>query len=519
MKKLLYTFLLSLFCVYFSVAQNGNGYINPMAHEVILSGGFAELRSSHFHSGLDYKTEQVINKPVMSIADGYVSRVGVSGSGYGNALYVTHPSTGETSLYAHLESFNPLIDSITKAYQYKNQVFACNIYLNPEDAPVKQGEIIAYSGNTGGSGGPHLHFEIRNTETGNYIDPLIYKMGVSDNVKPRMSTLKIYPQKSAGSLNNSASAKKFAVTTNNGVARFTNPTTIKAWGKIGLGIRAYDYADKADNTLGVKDIQLKVDDIEIFRYVNETFHPDESRYVLSFIDFEEQRRNKNYIMRCFVDEGNLMNVFPVLIDQGIITIDEERDYNINFKLTDAYGNFSTFAFVITGEKMDFEQPARCGIKMPFGEANIFETSNISVSIPKNSLYADICFDYETSPSDTFYSNYHQIHSEFVPLHNRIDVGIKTTKSFADSTKLYAALVNVQDINQSVYVGKYEDNTFTFKTRDFGRYVIKVDTIPPKITPVNISNFATNPNLIFRITDELTGIDSFNGYIGDKWVLF
>jgi len=157
--------------------------------------------------------------------------------------------------------------------------------------------------------------------------------------------------------------------------------------------------------------------------------------------------------------------------------------------------------------------------MPFGDANIFETSNISVSIPKNSLYTDICFQYERTESDTFFSDFHQIHCEFTPLHRWIDVGIKTTKPFRDSSKLYAARVNSRGVNQNVHVGKYEDGFFTFRTRDFGRYVIKVDTIPPRITPVNISNFGRNPRLIFTITDTLTGIDSFNGFINGEWVLF
>lgn len=221
-------------------------------------------------------------------------------------------------------------------------------------------------------------------------------------------------------------------------------------------------------------------------------------------------------MRCFVEKGNFLRTYEDVVDQGFISINEERDYQIKFTVTDSYGNQSVFPFTIKGEKAEIPQNNTCTINMPFNTINMFETENIKVIIPKNTLYRDICFDYLLTPSDNYYSDYHQIHSEYVPLHSWCDVSIKVTKQPKDSSKLYAAKLTG---GSCAYTGKYENKIFSFQTRDFGKYIIKADTIAPKITPLNISNFAASPYLSFSISDGQTGIDTYNAYIDDKWVLF
>ena len=505
----------------FLQAQNGNAYINPMKHQALQSGNFGELRTNHFHTGLDYKTEQVENKPVVSVADGYVSRVSVSPLGYGKLLFIAHPHSGETSIYAHLNAFSPKIDSLVREHQYKNRTFSVDICFAPNSLPVKQGELVAFSGNTGSSGGPHLHFELRDTESEDYINPALYKMGITDNVPPKFFTLKIYPQKNEGALNGTQTAKKYPLTTNaQGVARFTNPTEITAWGKIGLGIKAHDYANGAANKLGINVISLEVDGVEIFRYRNNRIKQSENRYSNSFIDYEEYKRTGEFVMRSFVEKGNLASFYENVVNRGFLNIKEERNYNVKYTISDTYGNKSSFSFTIKGVKTTLAQTVEsCGIRMPFDVENRFETENLRVVIPQNTLYDDLCFDYKTEPAEKAFSDYHQIHSDNVPLHQFIDISIKLNdKQIRDSSKLYALRTDAKQRTQP-YVGKLENGFYIFKARDFGKFVIKADTIAPKITPVNFANFAKMPYISLKITDYITGISSFDGYIDGKWILF
>jgi len=517
-KYLLFTAFLFISSVFLQ-AQNGNNYINPMKHQVLQNGNFGELRANHFHTGLDYKTENVENKLVVSIADGYLSRVSVSPSGYGKMIFITHP-TGETSVYAHLNAFTPQIDSIVKAYQYKNRTFSVDIRFTPDDSiSVKQGEFIALSGNTGGSRGPHLHFELRDAETEDFINPAQKMHNITDNVPPKFVTLKIYPQKNAV-LNGKKTAKKYPLTSNGSTARFTNPAEITAWGKTGLGIKAYDYANGTSNTLAINAISLEVDGKEIFCYRNNRIKQSENRYINSFIDYEEYKRTGDFIMRSFVEKGNLANFYENVVNQGFININEERNYNVKYTISDAYDNQSVFSFKIKGVKTDIAQTTEnCGIPMPFDVENRFETENLRVVIPENTLYDDICFDYKSEASEKFFSEHHQIHNDNVPLHQLIDVAIKLNdKQLRDTSKLYVLRTDAKQRTQQ-YVGKLENGFYCFKTRDFGKFVIKADSIAPKITPINFANFAKMPYISLKINDFATGIGSFNGYIDGKWVLF
>ena len=155
-----------LFFISVSMAQNSypqDYFQSPLEIPLILSGTFAELRSNHFHSGLDIKTQQQSGLKVMAAASGFVSRIKVSHFGYGKALYITHPN-GYTTVYAHLQNFNPEIDAYIKHRQYKNESYEIELFPKAGELLVNNGDIVAYSGNTGGSGGPHLHFEIRNKQ-------------------------------------------------------------------------------------------------------------------------------------------------------------------------------------------------------------------------------------------------------------------------------------------------------------------------------------------------------------------
>ncbi|MFR9165304.1 MAG: M23 family metallopeptidase [Dysgonomonas sp.] len=253
-------------------------YDSPLKIPVYLSANFGELRNNHFHSGIDIKTQGVINKPVYSVADGYISRISVSPSGYGLALYITHPETGQTSVYGHLESFIPSVEKYVKSKQYEQESFRVNLSPEKNEFPVKRGQLIAYSGNTGSSGGPHVHFEIRDTETEHPLDPLVYYTDIiKDNVPPDLRGIAVYPIAEKGVVNNSSTPLRQNVTKAKNGNYLPLKTDISAWGTIGIGVKAYDKMSATSNIYGVKIVRLYVDDNKVFESDINRYSFDETR--------------------------------------------------------------------------------------------------------------------------------------------------------------------------------------------------------------------------------------------------
>ena len=275
----------------------------PFDFPILLSGNFGELRNNHFHSGIDFKTQGVEGKPIHAVQDGYVSRISVSPWGYGNGLYLTHPD-GTTTVYGHLQRFAPSIARYIKTQQYEQESFNVNLFLDPDQLPVKKGEIVAYSGNTGSSGGPHLHFEVRDTESEEVLDPIEYfKEKITDTRAPKIQGILVCPQPGKGVVNGSSRKLELKpVTAKNGKQTITGK--IEAWGEIGLAVKAYDYMDNTTNIYGVKDITLRQDSQIIYHSNLNRFAFDETRYLNSYVDYEEWKERRSFYMRSFVEPGN-----------------------------------------------------------------------------------------------------------------------------------------------------------------------------------------------------------------------
>ena len=275
----------------------------PFDFPILLSGNFGELRNNHFHSGIDFKTQGVEGKPIHAVQDGYVSRISVSPWGYGNGLYLTHPD-GTTTVYGHLQRFAPSIARYIKTQQYEQESFNVNLFLDPDQLPVKKGEIVAYSGNTGSSGGPHLHFEVRDTESEEVLDPIEYfKEKITDTRAPKIQGILVCPQSGKGVVNGSNRKLELKpVTAKNGKQTITGK--IEAWGEIGLAVKAYDYMDNTTNIYGVKDITLRQDSQIIYHSNLNRFAFDETRYLNSYVDYEEWKERRSFYMRSFVEPGN-----------------------------------------------------------------------------------------------------------------------------------------------------------------------------------------------------------------------
>lgn len=302
-------------------AQNvtDNYFRSPFDFPILLSANFGELRPNHFHNGLDIKTQGVTGKPIYCIADGYVSRVAVLHGGYGQALYITHPN-GLTSVYGHVVSFAKNIQAYVRQYQYAHETFTCDLKFQPGQFPVKKGDIIALSGNEGASAGPHLHLELRQTETGEYIDPMPYfKRFLKDSKAPVASLIGIYPIQGEGVVNGSTQKKLLNVNA------LRQP--IHAWGKIYTGISAKDYMDGTSNFYGVHSVTLYVDSVQVFNSTTDRVLPDENRMINGFTDYDELTRTRRLIMRSYKLPGNRLRLLRTDENRGVVDIHEERDYH------------------------------------------------------------------------------------------------------------------------------------------------------------------------------------------------
>ena len=358
--------------------------LNPFDFPILLSGSFGELRSNHFHSGIDFKTQGAEGKAIHAVQEGYVARIAVSPWGYGNALYLAHPD-GTTTVYGHLQRFNARIASYLKAQQYAQERFQVDLSLTPDQIPVEAGEVVAWSGNTGSSGGPHLHFEVRDTESEEVLDPLErYVDRVTDTRPPKIQGLMVVPMPGKGVVNGSArKMKPTLVTAKNGKQAVQG--RIEAWGEIGLAVRANDYMDNTTNVYGVRVIRLSVDSTEIFHSDLDRFAFSETRYLNSLVDYEEWQTNHAFYMRSYIEPGNRLR-FLEAEERGIIRIDEPRTYQVVYTLADLAGNTTHLAFQIEGKLQDIPQPDTTGTELfRWQSENRFGAKGIRLTIPKGTL--------------------------------------------------------------------------------------------------------------------------------------
>jgi len=478
--KYLFCFVLSL--LPFTLHPSPVPPSSPLDIPLFLSGNFGELRSDHFHSGIDFKTQGQTGLPVKSVADGYVARISVSPTGYGRAVYVAH-SDGTTSVYGHLDRFISHIETAVRDSQYKKETFAINLYFEPETFPLKQGEIFAYSGNTGSSGGPHLHFELRDTKTERPFDPLpFFKGKIQDKIAPKIHKIKLYNIDNKGIIINDSIA----------------------WGKIYAGLKAYDKMNGTQNIYGVKDIALKVDGQEVFHSYLNDFSFDDSRYINSFIDWQAWRFDKEFFMKSYIDPGNRLE-FYTSEGNGEILIDEERAYNFEYTLKDAFGNRTVKNFTVYGKKTKLPENEISKCIFYWNQNNYFKRENIEIYIPAGSLYRNVYFD-ETDDA-----------LPFAPLHRPCQLTLTILNdTLSDKTKYGIAAVRGKKMDW--IGGFYNNGKITANVRELGEFVAVFDTIPPTITRRS-SKKPADSDLFFRISDDFSGIERWQATIDGQFVLF
>lgn len=487
---------------------------NPLDIPLVLSGTFGELRSNHFHSGLDIKTQHRQGLNVLASAKGYVSRINIQHYGYGKALYIQHPN-GYTTVYGHLKKFSPEIEAYIKKRQYAKETYEIELFPKAGEIPVDQGELVAFSGNTGGSGGPHLHFEIRDGSQ-RPMNAKLFGIKIEDSRPPIIDGLFAYPLGEEAHVNNSRKRQKISLTPIADGSYIANE--IDACGNIGFGVSTVDQQDGAPNRNGVYEIEAQLNGDKVFDLPFERFSFSETRHLNQLIDYAYYKENKKRIQKLFVEDSNPLSLYRDVVNKGELDIQDSLNYNYVIKVKDFAGNERIIRIPIQGTQQDNipeKQKEKTNYFATANQAFATEANGMDIYIPKGSLYKDVFLDID------FKEDLVKVHNENTPLHKNITVGFDVSDySAEEKEKMFIARLGYN--NRPIYSSTYKKkNRFTTGTRTFGEYTLASDVTPPKIRPVNFQDgqwISNNSTLKVKISDDLSGIKSYRATVNGKFIL-
>ena len=502
-----------------------NYFRSPVDFPIALAGSFGELRKNHFHSGIDIRTGGTTGKPVRAAADGYISRVFVNPSGYGKALYIAH-ANGYTTVYGHLQSFNGPIGSWIKKQQYQQESFAIDMQVPQGLLKVKKGDVIALSGNSGASGGPHLHFEVRESASQEVINPLEFGFDIPDNTPPKITAIKIYPLDAMAMVNYTDKPLLLSVTGGGGSYTIKTTDTIKVSGNIIFGIETTDYSDNSGMWNGVPFVALDIDNEPVYSHHLEKFAFANTRYVNSLLDYPLLIQSNRKIQRSYIALDNRNDIYGKVKNRGIINFTDSKAHKVVYAVSDLNGNASRLVFWVKSHPPAPRRPENLvqkGVqKMKCLEDNHFTRPDIILDIPKDALYEDLDFEYSNEPPvPRTFARIHSLQNEDTPIHIYCNLAIRPSglpKSLTDK----AVIVSVETNGKLTSMGGHWENGF-LKTqiREFGKYSIAVDTVPPEIRPVNLKTgkiLGHQTTILLKIWDYLSGIRSYRGTMNGKWIL-
>ncbi|MDP5081144.1 MAG: M23 family metallopeptidase [Winogradskyella sp.] len=515
MKKFLLLVLITS-SVYAQSEYPQDYFINPLDITLVLSGSFGELRSSHFHSGLDLKTQGKEGLKVYAAAEGYISRIKISHFGYGKAIYITHPN-GYTTVYGHLQQLSERLEKYIKECQYDKETFEIEVFPSAAELPVVAKEVIAYSGNTGGSAGPHLHYEIRDNQE-RPINPLLFGIEIKDSKPPFVSGIYAYPKDEKSYINGKNERVPLRlIPKKDGDYEVEK---ISAYGTIGFGVTTYDQQDLAPNKNGVSNIETFFNGNKSLEIDFKRFSFDESQHIKRLIDYEYFQTERSRIQKLFIQKNNPLSLYKDAYNKGYIEVEDSTSSIYKIRIRDYKQNETWISIPVNGK---YEEPKKKQIidlsekALVYSEqSTLLEANNIKVNFYKNTLYDDTFIDFKVK-SDTLF-----LHEDTIPLQKNfyINYDLSNYKSEHQDKIFIARLYGYYKRPSYVYTQR-KGNILSAGSKIFGTYTLAMDTVAPTIKPVNFQDkkwLSKYRYLKVVIDDELSGISKYRATVNGKWIL-
>ena len=494
---------------FFLWGQNKTDFVSPLDIPFSLSGTFGEPRSTHFHAGIDIKTQGKEGWEVKSIAPGHISRIRVSLGGYGKALYLDHPDQ-TSSVYAHLKKFAPKIEAYIKSIQYKKQSYTLHEFPKKGEFAISAGEVIGYSGNTGSSSGPHLHFEIRDTDSQKPLNPLLFNLPIKDSQRPQIQELFLfYPQKNNALMHSEfVSLKKVNDST-------YHTHLIKSYGKIGLGLKMFDRQDLSYSRNGIYKARVEINGKTIVRYEFDQLDYSDSKKLLVNLDYPTFIKKRSKILKLFFQNHKPLTFMKYLNNEGLFNIELGKSYLVKVIIEDFSGNSSYIEIYIDGTKKKIPNKKLEGKLIEPRLDYTLTLNDKELYFPKKTFFENAIIQIEEAKNSI------SIGPNLFPFDNPYEIQFKTNQE--DSIKLRQTFIAKKTEKKISFLPTNLDKGhWKTKVKDMGNFTLARDSVAPKISP---SNFRPNQWLSklkyikVNISDDFSGIKSYRGTINGKWVLF
>lgn len=492
-----------------------NYFRNPLNIPIFLAGNFGECRPGHFHSGIDIKTEGKENLPVFAAAEGHISRIKMEPGGFGHGIYITHPN-GFTTLYAHLNDFFPELQKLIKTEQYAKKEWTLDLNFGPDKFPVKKGQLIAWSGNTGGSSAPHLHFEIRDSKTEHPLNPQLFGFTIEDNLAPVPTAIAIYNASESIYLQkptrlNLKKTKDYFEPFKDSVIVFADA--------LNIGVAVNDFMNNSTNTLSFYTAQWYANDSLLGSLTLDNIGYEETRYMNACADYKLQKETGIWFNSLFLLPNNqLSKLFKFERNaNGKIILNKNAPTPIRIVLTDASGNVSEIKFaVINGANMI---PSLCTQIWKSKVTNTFETPNLKFILPATALYDNICFEASKNPEAKIPSSRFRIADASIPVHNYFDLSIKPEIVIPFSLTSKISLQYSDGKKVSGKKASLSEGWYSSSVRAFGDYWLMVDTTAPVIKPLQKNGLVlgSKKEIRFVVSDNMTSVNKFTGTINGEWI--
>lgn len=489
---------------------------SPVSSSVLrLAGTFGELRPNHFHAGIDVKAR--VGDPLFAAAEGYVSKIEIDKSGYGKALYIAHPN-GYTTLYAHMNHFTPEIEQYVKQMQYERKEFEMELEPAPDQFTFKKGDKIGVVGLTGATLGPHLHFEIRETETNDPINPLLFGFKVYDNRPPQMQQLKVYQLNEKHQV---LQDELKSLAGGGSVYGISGDTIIVTSTEVAFALKTYDPMDNVNNRNGVYEMSLIQDDSMVYQFDMERFPDEDTRYLNAHLDYEEWRAGNGYFYRTYVLPHNKLPIYLHKKNNGVIHLAPGQTSSIEIKAEDWHGNISTLYFFVKRENVEDEaQELNYDFIIPHYEETLIQDGDLELFFPVGVFYEDLYLKYEKRASESGFAPIYEINNRSIPVHDYFGIGIRA-ENLPERLKDKAFICYR---NRTNYGGKWRGDKLYTGVRALGEFTIKVDTIAPTIRPSRFKSYMRGYSYMsFKIWDNFSTAGNVPGLrydatVDGEWIL-